>query len=210
MFFILLTLAFAKEYQLIVYEGNFYSSPELKFESKSSETVQAKIKLGSSAGLYFIPQQDEQARCMASWNKLWGYSRCLGSQHHEDSDRFVFRRDQSCLTYKNGMVTEKEGCGKLIELAAYAYDNSEEPFNNQGRLLIQLNTKILPEIFYNYRLIFLDTITLYELYDENMNHLESKAIQHRKCFQHQSGYRLTLYFGGVCPAPTEIMGYYIV
>ena len=39
MFVILLTLTLAKEYQLIVYEGNFYSTPELKFESKSSETV---------------------------------------------------------------------------------------------------------------------------------------------------------------------------
>ena len=35
MFIILFTLALAKEYQLIVYEGNFYSSPELKFQSKS-------------------------------------------------------------------------------------------------------------------------------------------------------------------------------
>ena len=39
MFVILLTLTLAKEYQLIVYEGNFYSTSELKFESKSSNSI---------------------------------------------------------------------------------------------------------------------------------------------------------------------------
>lgn len=71
-------------------------------------------------------------RCMGSWNKLWGYSRCFGSQHHKDSDRFVFRRAQSCLEHKDGVVIEIPNCAEsnLIELAAYAYDNSDEPFKH--------------------------------------------------------------------------------
>ena len=89
---LIIALVGAKEFSLTVYPGDFYSSPVLKYESKSSEIVYAKIKLSSAATNYFVPEGDEQSRCMGSWNKLWGFSRCFGSQHHKDSDRFVFRR----------------------------------------------------------------------------------------------------------------------
>jgi hypothetical protein len=50
--------------------------------------------------------------CMASWNKLWGSSRCgYTHPHHQDSDRFVWRRHNAT--------------SDLVEIAAYSYDSGE-------------------------------------------------------------------------------------
>jgi hypothetical protein len=58
------------------------------------------------------------------WNKIWGKSRCgYYHDHHEDSDRFVFRRcsDASCAAYVAGQ--------SLIQIAGYSYDNGLNPYS---------------------------------------------------------------------------------
>ena len=68
-------------------------------------------------------------RCQSSWNKLWGQARCgYTNYHHNDSDRFVWRRDWSCIQLNaNGtdVIGEVPHCQyrDQIEIAAYAYDN---------------------------------------------------------------------------------------
>jgi len=124
--------------------------------------VEARVKLGDTASTYFIPSEvEEQKRCMTSWNKLYGYSRCFGSLHHDDSDRFVWRRAQSCLDYQGKIVEEKSDCDESgkIELAAYAYDKGLKPFQHQGTLLKQFDTLIDIETYYRYRLTFNDDST---------------------------------------------------
>lgn len=54
-----IVLVSAKQFTLTVYPGDFYSSPVLKYESKSSEIVYAKIKVSSTATNYFVPEDDE-------------------------------------------------------------------------------------------------------------------------------------------------------
>lgn len=123
-------VSWAGQFELVVHPGDFYSTPMLKYEGKSKESVEASIRISESASSYFIPAGENQKRCMSSWNKLWGYSRCLGRHHHEDSDRFVFRRAQACLSYEKTEVMEKAECASkgLIEVAAYAYDGGDAPF----------------------------------------------------------------------------------
>ncbi|CAF4752884.1 unnamed protein product, partial [Rotaria magnacalcarata] len=73
------------------------------------------------------------------------------TSNHKDSDRFVFRRVGSCLRYEAGhVVGENDNCAEanLIEIAAYAYDNSLKPFENQGTLLKEFSTRLQVDSWY--------------------------------------------------------------
>ncbi|CAD8158260.1 unnamed protein product [Paramecium pentaurelia] len=195
------------QYTLTVKKGDQYETPTYPAHQKNLEVVQIRIKLGLTAATYVVPHNENQMRCMTSWNKLYGYSRCLGSLHHKDSDRFVFRRAQSCLKYNEQGVYEIPNCQEkdLVEIAAYAYDNSVVPYEHPDQLIRIFNTKIRTEVWYQYRLIFLADSTIYELMDDNGDILEKQTIQHRTCYAWKNGYRLNLYFGGVCEAPVDIV-----
>jgi hypothetical protein len=134
------------------------------------------------------------------------------SDNHQDSDRFVWRRAQSCVIVKDGQYTigEVENCleKNLIEIAAYTYDNGDTPFasENQGRLLKIFKTKVKVEVAYGYKLTNKPTSTIFELYDSsNGNLLETQVVEHRDCgSSYTRGTLMKLYFGGQCPAPSQV------
>ncbi len=69
---------------------------------------------------------------MGGFNKLWGTTRCgIFNGIHDDSDRFTWRRDQSCIsTDGSTYINEVPNCANInkIELAAYAYDGGDIPY----------------------------------------------------------------------------------
>jgi hypothetical protein len=202
--------SFAKESCHTVKEGAHYSSL-IPFHGFTNTDVQFSwIKFDRSSAKYlFKPDDNKGHLCSTSWNKLFGSARCgLINDPHKDSDRFVWRRAQSCLKF-NGeyVVGEKEDCveADLIELAAYAYDNGDKPFENQGRLLKEFKYKVKVNEWYGYRLRIYRTFTVYELLDLNENILESISIDHRDCGNfYNQGTNLRFYFGGQCPAPSQV------
>ena len=132
------------------------------------------------------------------------------NDNHKDSDRFVWRRAQSCVI-TNGQFIDREieNCPEkdLIEIAAYTYDNGDRPFDyqNQGRLLKIFNTKVRVEQSYGYKLTNKPLETIYELFDANGTLLETKTVEHRDCGTfYKQGVLNKLYFGGQCPAPSQV------
>jgi hypothetical protein len=63
---------------------------------------------------------------------------------------------------------------------------------------------------YGLRLDFLETSTVYSLFAGRVGAtlLERQVIQHRHCWGYSDGYILSLYFGGVCPAPQPVTACY--
>ncbi len=118
-----------------------------------------------------------------------------------DSDRFVWRRAQSCLKFSGSYVIgEVEDCPEkdMIELAAYTYDNGALPFSqeNAGILLKIFQTKVKVETWYIYKLIITPFNTVYQLFDDNRQLLESATIEHRECgSSFYIGALQSLYFG---------------
>jgi hypothetical protein len=135
------------------------------------------------------------------------------NSNHKDSDRFVWRRAQSCLQFSSPYVTnEIENCDEkdYIELAAYTYDNSDIPYTqeNQGRLLKIFNTKVKVETWYIYKLIITPTNTVYQLKSEDDILLEAITIDHRECgSSYYIGAMQSLYFGYVV---TFLKYYYLI
>lgn len=128
--------------------------------------------------------------CQSDWNKLWGKSRC-GNHHHHDSDRFVWRASSSSPSF--------------IELAAYAYDNSRKPYQNEGTLLKQFTTRIEPGQIVGSKIEWYSNRTDYSLLDEKGIVVEVLTIQHEnECADFERGYELGLYFGGTCRAPDRV------
>ena len=135
--------------------------------------------------------------CMYSWNKLWGSSRCgFAHPHHLDSDRFVWRRQMQ----PDGITP-----GSMIEIAAYSYDDGSNPYNPPDTNLLQPFTTILqPDVPYNLSLNLSDpSKTIFTLIAETVR--ESKTVEHTNaCKRAAEGYRLSLYFGGQCRAPSNV------
>ncbi|CAF1635491.1 unnamed protein product, partial [Didymodactylos carnosus] len=158
---------------------------------------------------YLFPVNDVKGHlCSISWNKLFGACRCgFLTNNHKDSDRFVWRRAVSCLIFDNdNVIGQRANCEEenLIEVAAYAYDNSLKPFENEGTLLKEFSTKLQVETWYTFTLKFELSKTTYEIYNENNELLDSQEIIHRSCNNYNQGMKQTLYFGGQCPAPQEV------
>lgn len=129
------------------------------------------------------------------------------ANNHQDSDRFVFRRAMSCAFDESGSLkTETKNCPEsdLIEIAAYAYDNGDIPFENIGRLLKEFSIKLHVNVWYKITLIFKENKTIYQLFDSNDQPLETQEIDHRECKGYLDGMMQDLYFGGVCPAPQDV------
>jgi len=163
----------------------------------------------NSLARYLFPPTDEKGHlCTTSWNKLWGACRCgYFTSNHKDSDRFVFRRADSCLRYESGRVIgENTDCSEsdLVVLAAYGYDNNAKPFENIGTLLKEFSTKLRVDTWYKITLIFEETKTIYQLFDNNDQLLETQEILHRQCKDFKLGMMQHLYFGGQCPAPQAV------
>ena len=177
---------------------------------KTRSSITAKVRMDKNMAEYFIPNSNPSVRrCEGSWNKLFGASRCM-SYVHKDSDRFVWRRAQSCLNYTGENITIIPNCkdkGKM-EVAAYAYDDYLKPFQNIGTLLKPFNTLLDVQQWYYYELQYLPTYTIYNLYDQNYVFLERNVIQHRECGLYAWGYTLEFFFGGYCAAPQEVSACY--
>lgn len=195
-------------------EGWHYPSliPFNGFNSKNE--LFSLIKFEKNAASYLFKNDDPNGRlCTNSWNKLFGTSRCNNYlTPHQDSDRFVWRRSQKCVSF-NGqyLLGENSNCDELdlIEIAAYTYDNGDKPFQNQGRLLKEFKNKIKIDLWYGYRLRINQNNTQYELLDSNGNLLESVLVEHRDCgISSFNGSLLGFYFGGQCPAPQAVTACY--
>jgi hypothetical protein len=129
--------------------------------------------------------------CQLDWNKLWGRSRCGFLRHHQkDSDRFVWRAHPTV-----------DGA---IQLAAYSYDNGDKPYQNQPRLLQVFETILWPDQVLGSMLESALTNTIFTLFN-GTDELEQITIQHENhCRRYNRGYRLGLYFGGNCEAPSDV------
>ncbi len=110
-----------KEKCYTVEKGSHYSKL-LPFNGFTNNDKQfSLIKFSTNSANYLFDFNDHKGQlCMTSWNKLFGVSRCGYLNHqHTDSDRFVWRRAQSCLNMSNGfVVSEKLDCDEmgLIEI----------------------------------------------------------------------------------------------
>ena len=176
---------------------------------KSEATISSRVQFTNTSARYLFPADENKGQlCTSSWNKLWGAVRCgYLTSNHKDSDRFVFRRAGSCLSYESGRVTgENKNCPEidLIEIAAYAYDNSVKPFESPARLLREFSTKLRIDTWYKVTLIFEEALTTYQLFDQNDQLLETHSIVHRQCKDYKLGMMQDLYFGGQCPAPQAV------
>lgn len=189
----------------------------------SKQTLfQTTVKLDKNVVSYIFTdpsESDGNTHCFMNLNKLFGRSRC-NLFHHEDSDRFVFRRNQKCLSFDGdrkflGVNMENQCTNEelnQVQVAAYAYDGGSVPYHseNQGTLLKYFNTKLSVEVWYGLQLIVQPTKTIYKIHNST-NLLETITIDHRDCGEDQTlGYRLSLYFGGSCdnPGPNNYTVYY--
>jgi hypothetical protein len=192
-----------------VKKGAHYSTMLPFHGLKMDATITARVQFTNSSARYlFPPSESKGLLCSTSWNKLWGACRCgYLTSNHKDSDRFVFRRAGSCLLYEGERVVGvNDACEEsdLMEIAAYAYDNSAKPFENQGTLLKEFNTKLRVDTWYKLSLTSEETKTTYQLFDANSQLLETQEIVHRQCKDYKLGMMQDLYFGGQCPAPQDV------
>ena len=192
-----------------VKQGAHYTSLIPFSGLKSDAIISSRVQFTNSSARYLFPSTESKGHlCTTSWNKLWGACRCgYLTSNHKDSDRFVFRRAGSCLRYESGRVIgETDACPEadLVEIAAYAYDNNLKPFENQGTLLKEFETKLRVDAWYKVTLIFEETKTTYQLFDNNDQLLETQEITHRQCKDFKLGMMQDLYFGGQCPAPQAV------
>ncbi len=197
----------------MVKAGSFYTSIIPFYGLNTKDVLFNNITLKSNTAEYLFPKNDSMGNlCINSWNKLFGMTRCgFLTDNHKDSDRFVWRRAQSCVIIQDGQFTvgEIDNCPEknLIEIAAYTYDNGDRPFDsqNQGRLLKIFKTKVRVEESYGYKLTNKPTNTIFELFDSNSNLLETQIVDHRDCgSSYKQGTLNKLYFGGQCPAPSQV------
>lgn len=126
--------------------------------------------------------------CASSWSKLWGASRCgFFHPHQLDSDRFVWRR-----------------ASDSIEIAAYAYDDGKRPYGPDDPNLLQpFGTHLAVGTTYTLGLDVAPSQTAYTIGDANGTVLETRTVAHgHACANAADGYKLGLYFGGSCAAPS--------
>ncbi len=133
---------------------------------------------------------------------MFGGTRCSPTGNiHKDSDRFVWRRATSCLIFNGSFVVgEKPNCAEkdLIDIFSYTYDNGSIPYENQGVLSKHFTTKIKVETWYIYKLATSPFETVYELFDENHQLLETSSVNHKGCGVNDNSYQggvQALYFG---------------
>ena len=177
-----------------VHTGQHYSSPAAlpSFTSAASRTID--VRFLPSCATYKCGCAIERcgADNLSSWNKLWGASRCgYLHSHHQDSDRFVWRR------------TDADG---KVELATYSYDGGRRPYSPDDPHLLQpFATLLSVNVTYRLSMHVASATTNFTLYTRHGSLLEQKQNQHKnQCALAARGYRLGFYFGGQCPAPTPV------
>ena len=109
-------------------ESDVVSNLHRKVGFVDAEVRTVQIRFGASSAAYACNCTAEPyPGCMGSWNKLWGSSRCGYSHpHHQDSDRFVWRR--RTLNSSN------------IAIAAYSCEQhtANTPGNESGACTVHL------------------------------------------------------------------------
>ena len=111
-----------------------------------------------------------------------------------------------------GVPTERPNCKDkgLIEIAAYAYNNSLRPYENEGTLLKKFKTKLRVNEWYGFKLNIFSNNTVYKMYTKEGKKLEQIKIDHRDCGKVAlKGEVQSLYFGGKCPAPKPVTLCYV-
>jgi len=187
-----------------------YTSQLPFYGFKTEPTLSTWIQFTKSTAHYLFPPTESRGRlCTTSWNQLFGSCRCgyLNSVH-SDSDRFVWRRANSCVEFDSTghVIGERKNCkeANLIEIAAAAYDNGLKPFEHQGTLLKEFSTKVRIETWYRIEIRTTEMKTTYKLFNDKNKLIETQEINHRSCDNYQIGLIQGLYFGGQCPAPQEV------
>lgn len=177
--------------------GDHYAAPVLPVGFVDAEVRTVQIRFGASSAAYACNCTAEPyPGCMSSWNKLWGSSRCGYSHpHHQDSDRFVWRR--RTLNSSD------------IAIAAYSYDSGVKPYAPPNPNLLQpFETPIAVETVYTIRMVrSAGNATRFDLLLGlgGAPPLETKTVRHKNdCARFQQGYKLGFYFGGQCPAPSAV------
>jgi hypothetical protein len=178
-----------------VRKGMHYSNKTSVIWGDNGKLIMSNvITLSESCTSYDNSQANCSSSWMSDWNKLWGKARCgYLHDHHQDSDRFVWRRcpDASC-----------------IQLAAYSYDNGVVPYPANPDLLKPFDTTILPGVAYNYTLSMdasgVSKFTLSDVITGNI--IEEQVVMHvTKCTENfNEGTLQGFYFGGKCTAPQEV------
>ncbi|KAG2373710.1 hypothetical protein C9374_011799 [Naegleria lovaniensis] len=169
-----------------VKKDNFYQNGIPFYGFKSKQTISAFIMMKPIMANYlFAPDNSQGVYCTQSWNKLYGATRCgYLDTVHEDSDRFVWRRPITCVkTDAQGHVLGNvDHCplANKVQVAAYAYDNGQEPFQHQGTLLKEFTTLVDTDVWYEYELIFEQDKTTYNLYSTNVSNSSGSSSKLKK------------------------------
>ena len=101
-------------------------------------------------------------------------------------------------------------CARVLTsrlLPIRSYDNGTKPYPDNPTLLKRFATLLQPNVRYTLRMQFLANATNFLLLDGSPQPklLEQQTVHHaHQCKQFNEGYRLGLYFGGGCPAPSEV------
>ena len=198
-------------FNMTILAGNYYPDaydiPYFNGFRDGNQSV--SVVLDPSTSSYVVTEfPGKNCMCESSWNKLFGASRCgYLWPHHEDSDRFVWRRlltSWECGA-NDTVLTPSTPPLPQIELAAYAYDDGNLPYQNSS-LLTVFSTKVTVGVQFNLRIEYLPTSSVYTLLDGRGSLLETHTINHRYCDEYEHGYNLYFYFGGECTftTPSEI------
>lgn len=191
-------------------KGHHFTSTTPYYGFNDKLIISTRIKFDNNTVHYLFPPTDDKGRaCMQSWNQLYGTTRCgYFNSNHQDADRFVWRRADSCLIYDTTghVIGEKPNCSEanLVELAASTYDDGLKPYEHPGKLQKEFTTKPQVETWYRLTLILSQTITTYQLFDNSDQLLETQTINHRSCSEFNHGLIQGFYFGGECPAPQTL------
>jgi hypothetical protein len=196
--------------------GDHYSNHSIltvHFRSSASQSAAVTMDFMSGA-YYFEPGKDygPETGCsaMSNANKVYGSSRCGYLQpHHEDSDRFTWRRHPSCFVLQgqgNSCVVRSNATCSLVQLIAYAYDDGKKPYGPHAdpSLFYQFNGVYKTQYPYHLSLTYERNATVYEIRDGGRL-LETHTIPHRDCGDsYLHGYKLYPYFGGGDVAPQTV------
>jgi hypothetical protein len=196
-----------------VHKNFHYSNKTTVTWGQNSElSFSVIVTLPQAAALYDCTNTSsyscEDPSWIYDWNKLWGKARCgYTHDHHEDSDRFVWRRcsDSSCASYIEGT--------NRIEIATYSYDGGVIPYQEQAphNLLQPFKYTVEPEVPYKYTLAMnVNGESVFTLADANDNFIESHTVVHAVTCpdNYFEGTVQGLYFGGTCQAPEDIVVIY--
>lgn len=200
-------------YFAVPFNHHYSNKSSIVWGHNSQKDFSVKILLSLSAAIYDCTNTTkyscEDSAFMYDWNKLWGKARCgYYHDHHEDSDRFVFRKcsDASCSSFD---VNHQQ----RIEIGAYSYDGGVPPYTGENPdLMKSFKTTIDPEKYYIYQIIMDESgLSTFILRDENSAELERQTVQHKVLCEDNyfEGTVNGLYFGGTCAAPIEVDAHYI-